>query len=234
MLSRALVLAGLLFSGQVFSQSITGKWWGLLSFEDWQTRLVFTRDSLPPMECTMIDIQSKYDKKEVYITMRDGIKLFTSYYVPKDTANAHPMLLYRTPYGAEPGPDDFNWLMTGYCRYLKENYIMVFQDVRGRFMSEGEFEDMRPFIPEKKSKKDTDEASDTYDAVDWLVKNVPHNNGNVGVFGISYPGFYSTMAVLSAHPAIKAVSPQAPATAWFRGDDFHHNGAMFLMDAFGF
>lgn len=189
----------------------------------------------PEIRCDIPDIQSHYNKSEVYITMRDGIRLFTSYYVPKDTTKTHPMLLYRTPYNSEPdGPDNFNYSMVIFCRYLKENYIMVFQDVRGRFMSEGEFEDVRPFIPDKKSDNDIDEASDTYDAVDWLVKNVPHNNGNVGVFGISYPGFYSTMAILSAHPAIKAVSPQAPVTDWFLGDDFHHNGAMFILDAFTF
>ena len=110
---------------------------------------------------------------------------------------------------------------------------MVTQDVRGRWMSEGEFEDVRPFNPNKKD-KEIDEASDTYDAIDWLVKNIPDNNGNVGVFGISYPGFYSTMAAASNHPALKAVSPQAPVTNWFIGDDFHHNGAFFQMDAFDF
>ncbi|RYF79689.1 MAG: CocE/NonD family hydrolase, partial [Chitinophagaceae bacterium] len=113
------------------------------------------------------------------------------------------------------------------------NYIMVVQDVRGRYMSEGEFVDVRPFNPAKKG-TEIDEASDTYDVVDWLIKNVPNNNGNVGVFGISYPGFYATMAALSGHPAVKAVSPQAPVTDWFQGDDFHHNGAFMLMDAFSF
>ena len=111
---------------------------------------------------------------------------------------------------------------------------MVFQDVRGKYMSEGEFEDIRPVIPEKKSKKDIDESTDTWDTVDWLVKNVPKNNGNVGIYGISYPGFYSTMGIIASHPAIKAVSPQAPVTAWFMGDDFHHNGAFFLLDCFSF
>jgi uncharacterized protein len=161
--------------------------------------------------------------------------LFTSYYIPKDTTKTYPMLMFRTPYNSEPGGEkSFNYMMSIYYRFVKENYIMVFQDVRGRFMSEGEFEDIRPFIADKKTNKDIDEASDTYDAVDWLVKNVPHNNGKMGVTGISYPGFYSTMAVLSAHPAIKAVSPQAPVTAWFIGDDFHHNGAMFILDCFSF
>jgi uncharacterized protein len=200
-----------------------------------QSMPVTSFNSIPEFGCDILYIKTKYDKKEVYITMRDGVRLFTSYYVPKDTSKTHPILLYRTPYNCEPeGPDNFNYLMVIFCRYLKENYIMVFQDVRGRYMSEGVFEDVRPFIPDKKSDKDIDEASDTYDAVDWLVKNVPNNNGNVGVFGVSYPGFYSTMGILSAHPAIKAVSPQAPIADWFLGDDFHHNGALFVLDAFSF
>jgi hypothetical protein len=116
---------------------------------------------------------------------------------------------------------------------MRENYIMVVQDVRGKFMSEGDYVDVRPYNPNK-SGIQIDEASDTYDAVDWLLKNVPYNNGRVGAFGISYPGFYATMTALSAHPAVKAVSPQAPVTDWFMGDDFHHNGAFMIMDAFAF
>jgi len=167
--------------------------------------------------------------------MRDSVKLFTSYYVPRDSTKTYPMLMMRTPYNSEPGgPDAYNYFLSPYYRFLKENYIIVFQDVRGCFMSEGNFEDIRPYNPDKKTNKDIDEASDTWDAVDWLVKNVPHNNGKIGVMGISYPGFYSTMAILSRHPAIKAVSPQAPVTAWFLGDDFHHNGAMFVLDCFSF
>ena len=198
-------------------------------------RLIFTRDSIPPSKCSMASIQSKYNKKEVYITMRDSVRLFTSYYIPKDTTKTYSILFMRTPYNSEPsGPDQFSYIISLYCRFIKENYIMVLQDVRGRYMSEGDFEDIRPFLPDKRSNSDIDEASDTWDAVDWLVKNVPYNNGNVGVSGISYPGFYATMAILSAHPAIKAVSPQAPISDWFLGDDFHHNGAMFLLDCFTF
>jgi putative CocE/NonD family hydrolase len=126
-------------------------------------------------------------------------------------------------------------LWSGHFRYyLREGYILVLQDVRGRWMSEGEFVNIRPFNPNKKTNKDIDEASDTYDTVDWLLKNLPNNNGKVGVTGISYPGFYATMAALSGHPALKAVSPQAPVTDWFIGDDFHHNGAFFQMDGFAF
>jgi hypothetical protein len=111
---------------------------------------------------------------------------------------------------------------------------MVFQDVRGKYMSEGVFEDIRPVNPLKKTNKDIDETTDTWDTVEWLIKNVENNNGNVGIYGISYPGFYSTMGAINAHPAVKAVSPQAPVTAWFIGDDFHHNGAFFLLDCFNF
>jgi len=182
-------------------------------------------------------VKDNYTKKEHKIVMRDGVKLFTAVYAPKDTKEKHPFLMIRTPYSCAPyGEDKFQsrlWLFH-WREYLKEGYIIVIQDVRGRWMSEGAFMDVRPFNPNKKSKTDIDEASDTYDAVDWLVKNIPNNNGNVGVFGTSYPGFYSTMAALSGHPAIKAVSPQAPVTEWFLGDDFHHNGAFMLGDAFNF
>ena len=178
---------------------------------------------------------NNYTKKEINIAMRDGVKLFTSFYIPKDQTEKHPFLLTRTPYSCAPyGEDKFAGIWNSYkIAYLRENYIIVTQDVRGRFMSEGVFEDVRPFNKNKKG-NDIDEASDTYDAIDWMVKNIDNNNGNVGVFGISYPGFYSTEAALSGHPALKAVSPQAPVTDWFIGDDFHHNGAFFAMDGFAF
>jgi putative hydrolase, CocE/NonD family len=180
---------------------------------------------------------SHYTKKEILIPMRDGVKLFTSVYIPKDQTEKHPILITRTPYSCVPyGEDKFSprYYRNHYKNYLKENYIIVVQDVRGRWMSEGTFVDVRPYNPNKKTNNDIDEASDTYDAIDWLVKNIEGNNGNVGVFGISYPGFYSAMAALSRHPALKAVSPQAPVTDWFIGDDFHHNGTFMLMDAFSF
>ena len=120
-----------------------------------------------------------------------------------------------------------------YMTYLRENYILVLQDVRGRWMSEGEFLDVRPFNPDKQG-KETDEASDTYDTIDWLLANTKNNNGKVGITGVSYPGFYATMAALSGHPAIKVVSPQAPVTDWYSGDDFHHNGALMMLDGFNF
>ena len=179
--------------------------------------------------------KENYTKKEVYIPMRDGVKLFTSFYIPKDKNEKHPFLITRTPYSCAPyGEDKYLPIWSGYkSAYVKENYIFVMQDVRGRYMSEGVFEDVRPFNKNKKG-NEIDEASDTYDAIDWMVKNIENNNGNAGVFGTSYPGFYSTEAALSNHPALKAVSPQAPVTDWFIGDDFHHNGAFFAMDGFSF
>lgn len=177
----------------------------------------------------------RYDKQEVYITMRDGVRLFTSIYTPKDTSKTYPMLMSRTPYNIEPlGPDKYSPRLGGYVNLAEEGYIFVFQDVRGKYMSEGDYMDVRPYNPRKKSSKDIDESSDTYDAIDWLIQNVPHNNGRIGILGISYPGFYSTMSLIDAHPALKAVSPQAPVTNWFIGDDFHHNGAFAQLDAFRF
>ena len=180
-------------------------------------------------------IVNNYTKKEITIPMRDGIKLFTSIYIPKDNSEKHPILMTRTPYSCAPyGENIFRPFWYSYQKkYFREGYIIVIQDVRGRWMSEGDFMNVRPFNANKKG-KEIDEASDTYDAIDWLIKNIPGNNGNVGIEGISYPGFYSTMAAASNHPALKAVSPQAPVTNWFLGDDFHHNGAFFQSDAFSF
>ena len=181
-------------------------------------------------------IRDNYYKVERYITMRDGVRLFTSMYIPKDSSEPHPILLKRTPYSCAPyGEDKWAAAWLGYQRYyFREGYIMVTQDVRGRWMSEGEFVDIRPFNKEKQDNTQVDEASDTYDAIDWLVKNLPHNNARVGVLGTSYPGFYASMAAACGHPALKAVSPQAPVTDWFMGDDFHHNGVLFEMDAWDF
>lgn len=181
-------------------------------------------------------IVNNYIKKEVTIPMRDGVKLFTSIYIPKDNTEKHPILITRTPYSCAPYGE--NAFSSGFWNsqrsyFFRENYIYVIQDVRGRWMSEGKFEDIRPYIPNKKPGQ-TDEATDTYDAIDWLINNIPGNNGKVGVYGTSYPGFYATMAALSNHPALKAVSPQAPVTEWFIGDDFHHNGAFMLADGFAF
>ncbi len=181
-------------------------------------------------------VLQNYSKQEVMVPMRDGKKLFTTIYAPKNLSGKFPILLKRTPYSCAPyGKDKFaaSLYNSYHINYLKQGYIMVVQDVRGRWMSEGDFVDIRPFNPNKKG-KEFDEASDTYDAIEWLINNIPNTNKRVGVFGISYPGFYSTMAALSGHPALKAVSPQAPVTDWFKGDDFHHNGAFMLLDAFNF
>lgn len=180
-------------------------------------------------------IMDHYTKQEFTIPMRDGVKLFTAVYIPNDKSDLHPILMNRTPYSCAPYGKNFSMrlLKSHWKYYCRENYIIVIQDVRGSWMSEGEFVDVRPFN-KNKTGNEIDEASDTYDAIDWLTKNIPNNNGHVGVFGISYPGFYATMAAASGHPALKAVSPQAPVTDWFMGDDFHHNGAFFQMDGFSF
>ena len=180
-------------------------------------------------------IRDNYTKKEILIPMRDGTKLFTSVYIPNDNSEVHPILMNRTPYSCAPyGEKNYRSFWDNQWKYyMRRNYIIVIQDVRGRWMSEGLFEDVRPFNANKKG-TEFDEASDTYDAIDWLTKNLPNNNKKVGIFGISYPGFYSTIAALSNHPSLVAVSPQAPVTDWFMGDDFHHNGAFFQMDGFSF
>ena len=176
-----------------------------------------------------------YTKREVHITMRDGVHLFTAIYEPKDKKEKHPFLLNRTPYSIAPyGAGNFKaYWNTPYIAYFKKNYIIVLQDVRGKYMSEGEFMDVRPYNPNNDRTK-TDEASDTYDTIDWLLDSVQNKNKKVGVFGISDPGFYATEAALCNHPALVAVSPQAPVTEWFLGDDFHHNGAFMEADAFNF
>lgn len=180
-------------------------------------------------------VRENYIKIEKQITMRDGVKLFTSIYLPKDQTKKYPFLINRTPYTVAPyGADKYKTSLGNFPDMMKEGFIFVYQDVRGRWMSEGIFDDIRPQVAVKKTKKDIDESTDTYDTIDWLIKNIKNNNGKAGIYGISYPGFYSTTSLPGAHPALKAVSPQAPVTDWFIGDDFHHNGALFLMDAFGF
>ena len=179
-------------------------------------------------------IKAHYTKFEYRIPMRDSVKLFTAVYVPKDDAKKYPMLLMRTPYSVRPyGVDQYPGGLGPSPQFAKEGYIFVYQDVRGRWMSEGEFVNMRPHIANKRDKQ-VDESSDTYDTIDWLLKRVEGHNGKVGQWGISYPGFYTVCGMIDAHPALKAVSPQAPVTDWFIGDDFHHNGALFLPHFFNF
>lgn len=180
-------------------------------------------------------VRENYTKIERSIPMRDGIKLFTAIYVPKNKGKKYPFMINRTPYTVSPyGENKYKTTLGPSPLFLREGFIFVYQDVRGKWMSEGEFVDVRPHIDQKKGKKDIDESSDTYDTIDWLIKNIPDNNGKAGIYGISYPGFYSTAALPGAHEGLKAVSPQAPVTDWFMGDDFHHNGAFMLADAFSF
>ena len=183
---------------------------------------------------TEADVKAHYTKLEQMIPMRDGVRLFTSIYIPKDKSHQYPIMLDRTCYSVAPyGPDAYKTTVGPTKLFQDEGYIVVYQDVRGRWMSEGEFEDVRPYIPDKTGKQ-FDETSDTYDTVDWLIKNIPNNNGRVGVWGISYPGFYTSMAGIDGHPAVKAISPQAPVSDWFHGDDMHHNGALFLAQNYAF
>ena len=172
-------------------------------------------------------IPDNYTKQEVQIEMRDGVKLHTSIYSPKDTSKEYPIIMKRTPYSAKPyGANQFPTRLAPNMTMTKEGYIVVIQDVRGRWMSEGKYDNMRAYIPNKTGTQ-IDEASDTYDTIEWLVNNTANNNGKVGTWGISYPGFYATYSLLSKHPALKAVSPQACIGDFFF-DDFHHNGAYLL------
>ena len=179
-------------------------------------------------------VRNNYTKSEVMITMRDGIKLFTQIYAPKDLTHKFPILMQRTPYTCQPyGLDKFKKQISPNKFMLRENYIVVYQDVRGRWASEGKFVEMTPHLDNKKTKTDIDEASDTFDTIDWLIKNIKNNNGKVGQWGISYPGFFTSAGSVSEHPALKASSPQAPMADLWRDDAFH-NGAFMIAANFGF
>ena len=177
--------------------------------------------------------EDDYEKFEYMIPMRDGVKLFTSVYIPTDKSEKYPILMNRSPYSVAPYGEGKKSPLHPCRLYVEEKFIFVYQDVRGCFMSEGKFINMRPQLNKYESKKDIDESTDTWDTVDWLIKNIPENNGNVGIWGVSYPGFYAAVASINAHPALKAISPQAPIADWFF-DDFHHHGAFFLPHSFGF
>jgi len=190
---------------------------------------------LPAQERSTFRIKDFYNKMDTLIPMRDGVKLYTVIYTPKNDSALYPVLMERTPYSVSPyGSNNFGYQPAPNTDLLREGYILVLQDVRGRFMSEGKNLEVTPHIANKKSSKEVDESSDTYDTVDWLLKNIKNNNGRVGLYGISYPGFYATACLPGAHPAIKAVSPQAPIADEFMGDDANHNGAFFLLDNFNF
>jgi len=172
-------------------------------------------------------VVDNYTKQEVTIAMRDGSKLHTTIYSPKDTSKKYPILMQRTPYSSAPyGDEKMKTKIGPNIHLMKEGNIIVYQDVRGRWMSEGIYDNMRAYIPNKTA-KEADEVSDTYDTIDWLVNNVKNNNGNLGTWGISYPGHYATVSTIEAHPALKAASPQACIGDFFF-DDFHHNGAFLL------
>ncbi len=196
------------------------------------------RENVRENEVALVSIDNEtsdpianYEKSEVMVPMRDGVKLYTAIYAPKDKRLVAPIIIVRTPYSLAPynNPESIS-LGKCYNVFLKKNYILVFQNVRGTMMSEGQFEEIRPL--EKKFSSRTDDATDSYDTVEWLLENTT-NNGNVGFLGTSYNGFYATVAAMCGHPAIKAVSPQAPIGDWFMGDDAHINGA-FLNTVYTF
>jgi len=183
------------------------------------------------------EIRARYTKYEFRIPMRDGAKLFTAVYVPKDAApsKTYPFLIERTPYSVGPyGSDNYPKRLGPARSFVADGFIFVYQDVRGRFQSEGKFIEVTPHKEVKKGTQDVDESTDTYDTIDWLLKNVPNNNGKAGIYGISYPGFYAAAGMPDSHPALKACSPQAPVTDLYMGDDAYHNGAFMLEANFGF
>jgi hypothetical protein len=173
------------------------------------------------------EIKATYTKREAYVPMRDGVRLFTAIYTPKDQSRPYPIMLTRTPYNVSPyGADQYRENLGPSELFARDGFIFVYQDVRGRWMSEGTFDHMRPHAGP------INESKDTYDTIEWLLKNVGGHNGRVGMWGISYPGFYTSAGIVDAHPALKAASPQAPVADWFTTDDWHHNGAFMLAHAF--
>ncbi|HTL59148.1 MAG TPA: CocE/NonD family hydrolase [Candidatus Limnocylindrales bacterium] len=181
-----------------------------------------------------VPFEEIYTKYEYRIPMRDGVKLYTIVFVPKDTSTNYPILLQRTPYNLKPYTIDVGRKPGGLPEsYVREKFIFAQQDVRGRFASEGVFIDERP-SRSKSGPNDTDESTDAFDTIDWLVKNIRGNNGNVGIQGISYLGFYAAAGMIDSHPALKAASPQAPSVDLFDGDDILHGGGFWLVHNFDF
>jgi putative CocE/NonD family hydrolase len=198
---------------------------------------------VPLLACVMVRaipaqdasaVKARYAKTEYQIAMRDGKRLFTVVYTPRDTTKRYPIMLTRTPYGVGPyGADAYPRTIGPSQKFADEGFIFVYQDVRGRFMSEGDFVHMTPWKGTTGA-SDIDESTDSFDTIDWLVARVPRNNGLVGMWGVSYGGFFAAAALVNAHPALKASSPQAPQADWFMGDDVHHHGAFLLASAFDF
>jgi putative CocE/NonD family hydrolase len=179
-------------------------------------------------------IRASYEKTEHLVPMRDGVRLSTTIYAPRDRSRTYPIILARTPYSCRPyGKDEYRTGLGPTRAFARDGYIFVYQDVRGKYMSEGEFVNMRPHVDVKRSATDVDESSDTWDTIEWLLDHIPNDNGRVGMWGISYPGFYAAAGMIDAHPALVAVSPQAPIADWWY-DDFHHHGAFFLPHCFNF
>ncbi len=189
----------------------------------------------PSSDVNLQFVRENYSKYEYRIPMRDGVKLFTAVYVPKEVMDGktYPILMERTPYDVSPyGEDQFPTTLGPSGLFAREKFIFVYQDVRGRYLSEGDFTIARPLKPVKQSPKDADESTDAYDTIDWLIKNIPGNTGKVGIWGISQPGFFATASLVDSHPALVAVSPQAPVVDYYLGDDIYHNGAFMLAARF--
>lgn len=192
----------------------------------------FSQSATSDPQTTESYIRLHYTKHEYMVPMRDGVKLMTAVFVPKETGKTYPILMKRTPYNVAPyGAEKYPSRLGPSEHFVRAGYIFVNQDVRGRFASEGQFVQVTPHIVNKTKPTDVDESSDTYDTIEWLLKNIPNHNGRVGIYGISYPGFYAAAGMIDAHPALKAVSPQAPVGDWYF-DDFLHHGAFFLAHAF--
>jgi putative CocE/NonD family hydrolase len=181
------------------------------------------------------NVRARYTKYEYRIPMRDGARLFTSVYAPKDASQRYPFMFLRTPYSVAPyGVDNYRASLGPSEHFEREGFIFVYQDARGRYMSEGEFQQVRPHVPVKRGPKDVDESADAYDTIEWLLKNIPNNNGRVGMWGVSQPGFHVAASMIDSHPALVAASPQAPTADYYMGDDVYHNGAFMLAANFGF
>ncbi|MCS0589168.1 CocE/NonD family hydrolase [Massilia norwichensis] len=188
------------------------------------------------------ELRASYTKYEYRIPMRDGTRLFTVVYVPKDASKSYPFLINRTPYSAgvyaegelRYGEDWYPAQIGPSKEFEDAGYIFVKQDVRGRYMSEGKWVEMTPHVAARRAAGEGQESQDMYDTMEWLLKHVPNNNGKAGIYGISYPGFYTSASIIDSHPAIKAASPQAPVTDLYMGDDSYHGGAFMLAANFGF
>ena len=213
---------------------------GVLVCSTWLGNATPHKSAEAELEARAKFIRQNYAKYEFQIPMRDGVKLFTAVYIPYDRSQKYPILMWRTPYSTSPyGAHKYPKRLGPHESFEKERFIFVNQDVRGRFMSEGTFVNMRPQTAHlKKDKGVVDDATDAYDTIELLIKNLPQHNNRVGILGISYPGYYASVAGINSHPALKAISPQAPIADWFF-DDFHRNGvfvtpmAFYFLDTFG-